>query len=212
MKHLGQNLNQERYEKFFMKHKKVVRIITVLGILFTLLICYLLFKHDLWNQPDLYQAKLLEFGPWAPVIFFIGTIFNAIYPIIQGGMGNVVAYSVFGPIQGFLLAFSANLVGSLILFILAKTFGKPFLLAFISKDTIDKYSQYLEDEKKLTWMLAIAFIVPGLPDDAFTMIAGLSSITVSKFMIIQIIFKPVTTFLYMSGVNKGLTFISRLFQ
>lgn len=206
------NIKQKRYEEFFMEHKKLVRIVTIVGLGLTMLIAYLLFKYNLCNQPDLYRAKLLEFGPWAPIIFFIGTVFNAVYPIIQGGMGNVVAYSVFGPVYGFLLAFSANLVGSLILFILAKKFGKPFLLAFFSKETINKYLKYVEDEKRLTWMLAIAFVVPGLPDDAFAMIAGLSSMSVGKFMVLQVLFKPLTTFLYMSGVNKGIAYISRLFQ
>lgn len=203
---------QARYEQFFTEHKKVVRIVTILGLAVTAVIFYLLLKHDLLNNPVYYRQKLLKYGPWAPVIFFIVTVFNAIYPIIQGGMGNVVAYSVFGPLKGFLLAFSANLLGSLLLFLLAKKFGKAFLLAFVSKETIDKYIGYIDNEKKLSWLLAVAFVIPGLPDDAFAMLAGLSSMTVGKYMTLQLLFKPVTTFLYMSGVNKGLAFLTRLFQ
>lgn len=191
---------EEKYLKFFLKHKCLVKWVALAGLIITICLFTYLIRHNLFNRPEVFAQYLRQHKGWGPFLYFVLSLFNTVYPIIPGGLGNVVGYSVFGPFWGFTIAFIANLIGSSILFLLARKFGKPILYAFFDKETINKYIGYLERDS-LPWMLAIVYIVPGLPDDLFSMLVGLSPMSFARFTQIQIIFKPLTTFLYMAGIN-----------
>lgn len=204
--------SDHKYREFFAKHKKAVKIITIVGGLLTLVLLYFMFSQDLFRQPKAFEDFLRRYGPLAPLVFFLFSIVNSIYPIIPGGMANVVAYSFLGHWQSFLLAFSGNIIGSLILFQLARTFGMPLLMAFFDRCTIEKYRSYLDKGRQLEIFLAIVYLVPGLPDDLFTMLVGLTKISFKKVLIIQLLFKPITMYFYMSGMNDLFAFLSGMFH
>ena len=92
-------------------------------------------------------------------------------------------------------------MGSTALFLLAKHFGRPLLYAFANEKMVRKGLSYLERGIKIEWLLILVFILPGLPDDLFTMLAGLSELSTKRLLVLQLLFKPVTMFLYMMGVN-----------
>lgn len=124
----------------------------------------------------------------------------------------MIAYVAFGPLLGFILAFSANFLGTLILFWLAKRFGQPILYAFLDEKLVEKGLSYLDRGYYIEWILAVVLVVPGLPDELFIMISGLSDLTYKRMVIIQLIFKPVTMFLFMAGVHNFLGLLSNLFS
>ncbi|UPQ85557.1 TVP38/TMEM64 family protein [Ignavigranum ruoffiae] len=200
---------EEKYLKFFLKHKCMVKWIALAGLILTIGLFTYLIRHNLFNRPEVFERFLRQHKGWGPLVYFFLSFFNTVYPIIPGGLGNVVGYSVFGPFWGFTIAFGANLLGSTVLFLLARKFGKPILFAFFDKETINKYIGYLE-KKSLGWFLAIVYVVPGLPDDLFSMLVGLSPMSLARFTQIQLIFKPLTTFLYMAGINNLFSIFSNL--
>lgn len=199
------------YEAIFSQHKKFIKYFALIGLIMTFLLFAYIFKHNLFNRPEVFAEFISKYGNKAPLIYFLLSFFNTIYPLIPGGMGNVVGYSVFGSYQAFFLAFTANILGSMVIFLLARKFGKAILFAFFDRQSINKYIGYL-DNKFFPIILAIVFILPGLPDDLFCMLAGLSSMKFQNFMLIQIFFKPLTTFAYMSGIHKVFAYFSELMR
>lgn len=195
---------------FFKRNKQIVKWVAIIGLLFTLMVLAYFFSIDLFNQPELIASYLEQSGAFAPILYFFVSIVNTIYPLIPGGLGNVIGFTVFGPVAGFALAYSANLIGSFILFTLAKRFGKPILYAFLDEKIVTKCLSYLEKGYYIEWILAVVFVVPGLPDDVFTMISGLSDLTYKRLLWLQLLCKPLTMFLYMMGVNNLLAFLSNL--
>lgn len=197
---------------FFKRNKQVLKWVAIIGAVITLIIFAYFFKIDLFNHPEILQERLERTGAFAPIVFFLLSIINTVYPIVPGGLGSVIAYAAFGPLLGFILAFSANFLGSLILFWLAKRFGQPILYAFLDEKLVEKGLGYLDRGYYIEWILAVVLVVPGLPDELFIMISGLSDLTYKRMVIIQMIFKPVTLFLYMAGVHNFLGLLSNLFS
>lgn len=196
---------------FFKRNKTILKWAAIIGLVVTVIIFSYFLSIDLFNQPELIQNQLEKAGALAPIVYFLGSILNTIYPIIPGGLGNVIGYTVFGPVQGFILSYFANLLGSMVLFFLAKRYGRPILYAFCDERLVKKGLSYLDRGIKIEWILIVVFVLPGLPDDIFTMLAGLSEISAKRMVLLQLIFKPVTMFLYMMGVNGLFAVISNLF-
>lgn len=190
------------------ENKHLLKIAAMIGLILTVLLMAYFISIDLFNHPEIIQTKLESTGALAPLVFFLISIINSVYPVIPGGMGSVIGYTVFGPVFGFTLAFIANLIGSTILFYLVKRFGPPLLSLFFKEKTINKGLSYINKGSYMDFMLALVFVVPGLPDDLFIMISGLSKMSYKRMLLIQIIFKPLTMYLYMAGVNNLLAFIS----
>ncbi|XJS10959.1 TVP38/TMEM64 family protein [Aerococcaceae bacterium WGS1372] len=194
--------------QFFKRNKTVLKWVAIIGAIITIIIFFFFVRIDLFNRPELIQHQLERTGILAPVVYFLVSIVNTIYPIIPGGLGNVIGYTVFGAVHGMILSFSANLIGSMILFYITKRFGRPILYAFADERLVKKSLSYLDRGINMNWILAIVFIVPGLPDDIFTMIAGLSGMTYKHIILLQLLFKPVTMFLYMAGINNLFVLLS----
>lgn len=196
---------------FFKRNKAVLKWVAIIGGLITLLIFTFFIRIDLFNRPELIQQLLERTGIMAPVVYFILSIGNTIYPLIPGGLGNVIGYTVFGAVHGMALAFAANFIGSLLLFYITKRFGRPILYAFFEEKMVKKSLSYLDRGVNMNWVIAFVFIVPGLPDDLFTMVAGLSGMAYRCIIILQLLFKPVTMFLYMAGINNLFVLLSEWF-
>lgn len=195
-------IRRQRDVIFFKRNRTVLKWLAIFGAVITLLIFTFFIRIDLFNRPELIQDQLERTGIMAPVVYFLLSIINTVYPIIPGGLGNVIGYTVFGAVHGMALSFTANFIGSLLLFYITKRFGRPILYAFFDEKMVTKSLSYLDRGGNMNWIIAVVFIVPGLPDDLFTMIAGLSGMTYRRIIILQLLFKPVTMFLYMAGINN----------
>lgn len=64
----------------------------------------------------------------------------------------------------------------------------------------EKYLAWLDKGHKFDIFFAAAIFFPLAPDDILCMIAGLSNISVWKFLLIICIGKPVSMFLYSYGL------------
>lgn len=82
----------------------------------------------------------------------------------------------------------------------------------LDEKLVEKGLSYLDRGYYIEWILAVVLVVPGLPDELFIMISGLSDLTYKRMVIIQLIFKPVTMFLFMAGVHNFLGLLSNLFS
>ncbi|WP_124057961.1 TVP38/TMEM64 family protein [Vaginisenegalia massiliensis] len=202
------NQRVNRDLRWLSENKRILTGLSVLGLILAAVSVGLGVHQDLFQRPEVLQAYLSRTGIFAPVIFFVLTILNAIYPFIPGGMGNVVGYLAFGPLKGFALAFSANVIGSLCLFYLARRYGTVLLEALFSPKLIQRAMGYLNKGYYLECILAVVYIVPGLPDDIFTAFAGLSKMKKGKFILLQLLCRPLTMYLYMMGINQLLALLA----
>lgn len=158
------------------------------------------------------QSWLIAVGVWGPLLFIVIQLGQVVYPVIPAGITLVVGQLIFGHVFGYLYSFIGVTGGSILNFFLARRFGKTFARAFVSEKTYQKYMAALTKGKRFEYLMATAFALPGFPDDFLCMLAGLTKMTFKRFMIIYLIFKPLTLYLYGAG-GAALTnwFMERFF-
>lgn len=198
-------------EHWIQTNRTIIRLLTVLGLLLTGFLAWLLYQKGYEELLLQTRAFLERSGPWGPVFFVLIQAGQVIYPVLPGGITLIVAQLLFGTAWGFGYSLIGVTAGSTINFFLARRFGKTFVRAFVSEETYQKYYAWLTKGKRFEVLLATAFFLPGFPDDFLCMVAGLTDMPFRRFLRIYLIFKPFTLFLYGWG-GAGLTdwFFTRL--
>lgn len=186
-------------------NRKMIRILTVVGLLLTFFLALHIYRMGYNVVMEEIHLILIRIGIWGPLLFIVLQLAMVVYPVIPGGITLVVGQLIFGPLMGFLYSFIAVTGGSLLNFYLARTFGKTLVRAFVEEETYQKYYSWITKGKRFEYFLATAFALPGFPDDFLCMIAGLTKMTLRRFMFIYLIFKPITLYLYGAG---GATFMN----
>ena len=117
---------------------------------------------------------------------------------------------VFGPVYGFLYNYIGIVIGSTINFLLAKQYGKPFILKIVSIDTYEKYVSWTEKGMKFDILFTLAILFPGAPDDLLCLIAGLTPMSLKKFILILLLPKPFSLAIYSIGLTVILNWITTI--
>ena len=145
-----------------------------------------------------------------PIVFILLQILQVVIPIIPGGVSSAAGVLIFGPYLGFVYNYVGISIGSVIIFLLGRRYGKPFILSMISDKTYDKYIGWLDNQSRFEKLFALAIFLPVAPDDALCLMAGLTNMTVKKFTLIILLAKPASIFLYSMALIYGGTFLTGL--
>ncbi|AWW27250.1 TVP38/TMEM64 family protein [Acetobacterium carbinolicum] len=148
---------------------------------------------EIFSTLDTLQSFLLQFGIWTPLAFFLLQLLQIIIAPIPGGTIGLVGGALFGTIGGFLISAAGTITGSIIVFVLAKRFGRPFVVRFVSPELIEKYDHI--KESKLNTVLFLIFLFPLFPDDMLCFIAGLSTMPLKTFILIVLLARTPSVFI-----------------
>jgi len=148
---------------------------------------------EIFSTLESIQSFLLQFGVWTPLAFFMLQLLQIIIAPIPGGTVGLVGGALFGTFWGFVLSIAGTLIGSSIVFLLSKRFGRPFVLKFVSSHHIERYDHI--EESKLNAVLFAIFLFPLFPDDILCFIAGLSTMKFKTFAIIAILGRSPSVFI-----------------
>ena len=179
--------------------KKLVKFLGIFSIALTVLFLVYLFKNmDILNNPDALTRALKGHLILGSIGFLLLQIippsltppFNA-YFFIPGGVTTVVGFMAFGPILGFILNYVGIVIGSIILFLLTRRYGKPFILLFVDEKSFKHYEQKLASSTYET-VFALNMASPISPADILVMVTGLSRMSFKRFLYIILICKPIS--------------------
>lgn len=148
---------------------------------------------EFFSTLDSIQNFLLQFGIWTPLAFFLLQLLQIIIAPIPGGTIGLVGGALFGTVGGFLLSAAGTILGSSIVFLLSRRFGRPFVLKFASAEVVEKYDNI--KEAKLNIILFLIFLFPLFPDDMLCFIAGLSAMPFKTFFIIVVLARSPSVFI-----------------
>ena len=90
---------------------------------------------------------------------------------------------VWGPWLGMITCLVGIFIGTLIIFLLVKRFGRPFVQKIVGDKDLTTY-KFLSDPKKIDLTVFILFFIPGTPKDALTYIAPLAPISPVRYLLI----------------------------
>lgn len=201
------------YEEKKIKRKKIIQLISFVAFVAFILLATLFaipvakeLKAAMETPEGLnnLSEKLGRYsGIWGILVFlFVQTVqvIIAVIPPIQ-----VVGGVMFGWFWGAVLSFAGVYLGSFIIYTLVKKIGSPIVEAFVNEKQLNKF-KFLQDEKKLTGILIILYLIPGIPKDVITYIVPLTKVSKRDFFLYVMPFRIpaiIMSTILGSSVGKG---------
>ncbi|RJQ50432.1 MAG: TVP38/TMEM64 family protein [Nitrospiraceae bacterium] len=145
------------------------------------------------------KAFLDSLGPLSFFGFILLQSLQVIAAPIPGEVTGFLGGFLYGPVLGLFLSTIGLTIGSFINFWLSKTFGRPFVERFVSKQTIERYDYLLHH--KGAFLVFLLFLIPGTPKDFLCYILGLGHLTVKEFLLISTVGRFGGTILLTLGGN-----------
>ena len=190
--------------------RRLLNIIPLMGIALTVSLTIYFYRLGVFNDINSLQ-QLVGSSPIAgPLIFVFIQIIQVVIPIIPGGISLAAGVLIFGPYWGFVYNYVGIVIGSLILFLMGRHYGKPFIMHLVSDKVYQKYSHWLDNQSRFEKMFALAIFLPVAPDDALCLMASLTNMSFKKYSAIIFLAKPASIFLYSWALLQGGSLLSHL--
>lgn len=177
------------------KSKLILNILTIIGIVAVIFFIYFAFKERWFLDNEILLTKIKSFGLLAPLCFILIQMVQVVLPVIPGGASCLVGVMAFGAVRGFIYNYVGLVLGSICSFLLSRKFGMSIINKLFKEKDIKKALDKINNSKyDLIFFLII--LLPGLPDDLFCYISGITKMSLKKFTLIILIGKPVTLLVY----------------
>lgn len=145
-----------------------------------------------------------SYGLWGSVILMSVQVLQVIVSVVPGGPVQILFGMIYGTWKGLFFSLVGMFAGSMIVFFLIRAFKYRFITLFISRDKLDEY-RFLKDSPKLEKILAMLFLIPGVPKDTLVYYAALTELSMKKFILIAVIMRvPSMLFSTLIGDNLGM--------
>ena len=126
-------------------------------------------------------ARSLGFGGW---LITLGIQLLQIFvAFIPGEPVEIMLGVVWGSWGGMFTCLLGILIGTTIIYFLARKLGMSFIRKVVGTDDLTKY-KFLQDKNKVELTVFILFFIPGTPKDALTYIAPIAPIHPIKYILI----------------------------
>lgn len=175
------------------KSKKILGI-TVLAVtvLLTALLCWAVARPLFACVGD--EEKLRAFGEdfriWIDghgilgrIVFVLLVVVQVVLAVIPGEPFEFAAGYAFGWLEGTLLCMLGIVLGSAVIFLLVRKFGKPFVRLFFPDKDLDEL-KFLQNNSRVSTVTFFLLFLPGTPKDLLSYAAGLTKMRFSAWLVI----------------------------
>lgn len=190
--------------------RRIINTISIIGLGLSIALTIYFINLGVFKDINALRGLVGNSVILGPIVFILLQILQVVIPIIPGGVSSAAGVLIFGPYLGFVYNYVGISIGSVIIFLLGRRYGKPFILSMISDKTYDKYIGWLDNQSRFEKLFALAIFLPVAPDDALCLMAGLTNMSVKKFTLIILLAKPASIFLYSMALIYGWTFLTGL--
>lgn len=180
--------------------KSLINASTFIGMVLTIMFFIYGIKTQIFTSQAALQTFLQQFGWFAPIIFIAFQAVQVVLPICPGAIGCIGGILIFGPIQGFIYNYIGICIGSIAAFLIARRYGINYVKNMGNKKTFNKYIRWLE-KPSFERLFATAIFMPVAPDDFLCYIAGVSKMTLKKFVMIILLGKTFAIAMYCFVLN-----------
>lgn len=171
---------KKQYACLFVLLALVVILIGVLTVL-----CMPFFNK---LSDPVYQQKILV---WAESLGIVGWLFllgiqmlQIIVAFIPGGPVQILTGVLYGAWGGLATCLLGIVIASSIIFFTVRRFGTPLLVRILGQKKLDEFD-FLNNTEKIETVTFILFLLPGMPKDTLTYLAGVSKIKASHFLFLS---------------------------
>ncbi|WPX09640.1 TVP38/TMEM64 family protein [Anaerocellum danielii] len=175
-----------------MKSKNNKIVLNIIAIfLFVIVIVLVGVKYSkqiilLTSSPSKFKDWVLSFGNFGVLVFILFQILQVIVSVIPGEAVQVSGGYIYGTLAGTLYSLTGIMIGSVIVFYLARLLGYNLIKKVVSEKSLEKF-YFVINSPKIEALIFLLFLIPGIPKDVLVYIAGLSPIKPINFFIITAI-------------------------
>lgn len=131
-------------------------------------------------------------GSFAVIIYIImsATLLSTLcfVPLLNESL-IALGLILFNTFTAFIACLFATLLANTILFFIGDMFGERIATKLIGKEELDKTQNLIDKKSKI--LLPILFILPGVPDEALCIVAGMTKIKYWYLILISTIFHSI---------------------
>jgi len=179
-------------------------------VLLLMLILAMIFREHLkliYSNPELVKDFIAGFGLFGPFVLILLQTLQVIILVIPGPVFTIAGGYAFGTVMGTIYSLVGTLFGSIVVFHLGRTYGRPFIEKLVNKKDLDHFDVYLKKRGEIG--LFITRTMPILfPNDVVSFVASLTKMPLKRYAIISFIgFIPNILLLNVFGsrLSEGMT-------
>lgn len=160
--------------------------------------------YTLLKNPAQLKEWIADFGTYHILMFILIQIIQVIIFIIPGEVVEIAGGYLFGTTFGSIYSIIGIAIGSAVSFLVARFLGYEFVKKVVPKQLFNKWSVFINEDKRGGTVLFLLYSIPGTPKDALAYFAGLTPVGYLKFIFISMFARlPAIVFSAYLGANIG---------
>ncbi|TCL56161.1 putative membrane protein YdjX (TVP38/TMEM64 family) [Hydrogenispora ethanolica] len=169
------------------QQKILIFLNSVLLTVFAILIIYLTIRYGaeftaLFRKPRQFRELLTAYGPISVLVFIFFQIVQVVVATIPGELIQIAGGYVYGTFLGTVYSTLGILCGTVAAFYIARLLGYRLLRILLPQQELAKF-EFLMNKPKAELTMFLLFLIPGIPKDILTYLAGITPIKPSKFFL-----------------------------
>lgn len=136
-------------------------------------------------DPVWLREAVAGFGPWAPAAFVVVQAVQVVLAPIPGQTLAAVGGFLFGGVAGAAYSVLGVLIGSAIVFLLSRRYGRPFARRVVDPDALSRFDEFARRYGVLG--LFVLFLLPTFPDDLLCFVAGLTDVRLRTLLALVVV-------------------------
>lgn len=177
-----------------LKKLQRIAIVALFIMLFVLSVYFVLNFCGLWeklNSVSKFKSFILSLGFYGRSAFVLFQFLQVTFIPIPSPILIIAGSIIYGPFQAGLLSLAGILLGSAFAFFLGKIFGQKIVRFMVGKEAQKKWTKFLNNCK---FSFVLMMFLPCFPDDILCLVAGLTDMSWTFFMVTQFITRPIGIF------------------
>lgn len=135
------------------------------------------------EDPEAFRTWVDSYGILGRIAFVGMVVIQVLVAFIPGEPVELAAGYAFGVLEGSLLTMAGFLLGSWMVYALAKKFGVRLVEVFFSRNKLAEL-RFLQNPKKTKIIAFILMTIPGTPKDFLSYFAGLTPLKAGEWLAI----------------------------
>lgn len=108
---------------------------------------------------------------------------QVIVALVPGELVEIAAGYAFGAWGGMLVCLVGATIGSILVLLLVRKFGRKFVYTFYPKEKMDSI-KWLKNKRRRNSLTFILFLIPGTPKDLLTYAIGLTDMSIPTYILL----------------------------
>ena len=179
------NVHSYTFKRRIIAFSKLLLLVVILILIPTII--YLMFKDTYLSREYLADLPriLAEKKQYAFIFLLIFQILQIVICFIPGQPIQFASSYLYGVLGGYLISIVGALLGSLLTYLISRFLGRDALEILFGKEKVRSYVKKMNSGKSLV-IIFLIYLIPGIPKDIISYIAGISDIDLTMFMVVSL--------------------------